>query len=78
MIWQMDHQVRHVYMNVPHSNKLSKTWYGESVGHFDGDTLVVDTVGLNDKTDTDRFGTPWMVNCEKPLGAVAATARTGT
>lgn len=58
ILYSRDSQVRHVYMNVPHSNKLPKTWYGESVGHFDGDTLVVDTVGLNDKTETDRFGTP--------------------
>ena len=58
ILYSRDSQVRHVYMNVPHSNTLPKTWYGESVGHFDGDTLVVDTVGLNDKTETDRFGTP--------------------
>ena len=45
-------------MDVPHSKNLPKTWYGESIGHFEGDTLVVDTIGLNDKTETDRFGTP--------------------
>jgi hypothetical protein len=28
------------------------------VGHYEGDTLVIDTIGLNDKTETDRFGTP--------------------
>jgi hypothetical protein len=33
-------------------------YYGESVGHYEGDTLVVDTIGLNDKTWTDRFATP--------------------
>jgi hypothetical protein len=56
--YSRDSQVRHVYMNVPHSKNPPKTWYGESVGHFEGDTLVVDTIGLNDKTETDRFGTP--------------------
>jgi hypothetical protein len=56
--YSRDSQVRHVYMNVPHSKNPTKTWYGESVGHFEGDALVIDTIGLNDKTETDRFGTP--------------------
>jgi hypothetical protein len=56
--YSRDSQVRHVYMDVPHSKNPPKSWYGESVGHFEGDTLVVDTIGLNDKTETDRFGTP--------------------
>ena len=58
IFYHRDSQVRHVYMNVEHSKDPPKTWYGESIGHYEGDTLVVDTVALNDKTDTDRFGTP--------------------
>ena len=58
IVYSRDSQVRHVYMNVEHSKNPPKTWYGESVGHYEGDTLVVDTIGLNDKTETDRFGTP--------------------
>jgi hypothetical protein len=58
IIYWRDQQVRHVYLEVPHSLNPAKTWYGESVGHYEGDTLVIDTIGLNDKTDTDRFGTP--------------------
>jgi hypothetical protein len=58
IIYWRDHQARHVYLDVPHSTNPPKTWYGESVGHYEGDTLVIDTIGLNDKTDTDRFGTP--------------------
>jgi len=58
IVYSRDSQVRHVYMDVPHSKNPAKTWYGESVGHFEGDTLVIDTIGLNDKTETDRFGTP--------------------
>jgi hypothetical protein len=58
IVYSRDSQVRHVYMDVPHSKNPAKTWYGESTGHFEGDTLVVDTIGLNDKTETDRFGTP--------------------
>jgi hypothetical protein len=54
-----DNQVRSIYLNVPHSKDPGHTWYGESVGHFEGtDTLVVDTIGQNDKTQVDRFGTP--------------------
>src|SRR6202035_1870781 len=33
-------QVRHVYMDAPHSNNLKPSCYGESVGHYEGDTLV--------------------------------------
>src|SRR5947209_251649 len=33
-------------------------WYGESVGHYEGDTLVVDTIGLNTKTYVDNYRTP--------------------
>jgi hypothetical protein len=34
------------------------SWYGESVGHYEGDTLVVDTIALNDKTFVDNYRTP--------------------
>ena len=53
-----DHQVRHVYMNVPHSKNPKPSWYGESVGHYEGDTLVVDTIGLTDRTFVDIYRTP--------------------
>ena len=58
MIFQGDMQVRHIYLNVPHSEALRPSWYGESVGHYEGDTLVIDTVGLNDRTTIDNFRTP--------------------
>jgi hypothetical protein len=52
-------QVRRVYLNVPHSKNPKPSWYGESVGHYEsGDTLVVDTIGLNDKTFVDGYRTP--------------------
>ena len=54
-----DHQFRIIYLNVPHSEGFGHSWYGESVGHYEGgDTLVVDTIGQNDKTQVDRYGTP--------------------
>jgi hypothetical protein len=55
---QHDNDVRRIYLNVPHSEDVKPSWYGESVGHYEGDTLVVDTVGLNDKTFVDNFRTP--------------------
>ena len=58
MIWQMDHQVRHVYLNVPHSANPKPSWYGESVGHYDGDALVVDTIAQNTQTFIDNYRTP--------------------
>lgn len=58
IIFQRDHQVRHVYLDVPHTKNPPKTWNGESVGHYEGGALVIDTIGLNDKSAIDRFGTP--------------------
>ena len=54
-----DMQVRHVYLNVPHSTNPKLSWYGESVGHYEnGDTLIVDTIGMNDKSFVDNYLTP--------------------
>jgi hypothetical protein len=40
----------------PHVGGNIPQWLGDSVGHWDGDTLVVDSVGFNDKTWTSRYG----------------------
>jgi len=54
-----DQQVRRVYLDVPHSKNLEPSWYGESTGHYEnGDTLVVDTIALNDRTFVDNYLTP--------------------
>ena len=58
MIWMQDHQVRRVYLDVPHSANPKPSWFGESVGRYEGDTLVVDTIGLNDRTYVDNYQTP--------------------
>ena len=58
MTWQADHQIRHVYLDVAHSANVRPSWYGESVGHYEGDTLVVDTIGLNARTFIDGYSTP--------------------
>jgi hypothetical protein len=53
MIHQADNETRHIYLDVPHSARRAPSWYGESVGHYEGDELVVDTVGFNDRTFLD-------------------------
>jgi hypothetical protein len=58
VLYQRDHQVRRIALNGQHPASLKPTWYGHSVGHYEGNTLVIDTVGLNDKTNVDKFGTP--------------------
>ena len=51
-------EVRHIYLDVPHSQNPKPSWYGESVGHYEnGDTLVVDTIGFNDRV-IDNYRTP--------------------
>ena len=52
-------RVRRIFLNVSHSKNPKPSWYGESVGHYEnGDTLVVDTVGLDDTVPVDRYRTP--------------------
>ncbi len=58
MIFDSNSEVRHIYLDVPHSSAPKSSWYGESVGRFEGDTLVVDTIGLNAKTFLDNYRTP--------------------
>ena len=58
IVMYQGHRTRHVFMNVPHTNNPAPSWYGESVGHYEGDTLVVDTIGQNDKTFVDGYRTP--------------------
>ncbi|HKD26120.1 MAG TPA: hypothetical protein VKC66_09475 [Xanthobacteraceae bacterium] len=58
LVSELNHQPRHIYLNVPHSPNPKPSWYGESIGHYEGDELVVDTVGLNDRTTVDNYRTP--------------------
>jgi hypothetical protein len=58
IVTQGDHQVRHILLDVPHSKNPKPSWYGESVGRYEGDTLVVDTIGLNTATFVDNYRTP--------------------
>jgi hypothetical protein len=58
IVYARDHEVRRVYLNQSHTRNPAPSWYGESIGHYEGDTLVVDTIGFNDKSFVDRYGTP--------------------
>jgi hypothetical protein len=50
--------VRHIHLADKHSDNVKTSWYGESIGRYEGDTLVVDTIGLDERTLVDGFGTP--------------------
>jgi hypothetical protein len=51
--------VRHIYLTDKHSPNVKPSWFGESIGHYEnGDTLVIDTIGLNTRTFVDQFRTP--------------------
>jgi hypothetical protein len=50
--------MRQIYMNRQHRDDLYPTYSGDSIGKWEGDTLVVDTIGLNDKTWLDAVGLP--------------------
>ena len=61
-LYLRNHEFRRVRMNQPHPAQLQPSWYGDSVGHYEGDTLVIDTVGV--KADrpiamVDMYGTPF-------------------
>src|SRR6202030_4093789 len=60
MIYRQGHELRHVRMNEPHPAQVTPSWYGDSVGHYEGDTLVIDTVGIKigPFAMVDMYGTP--------------------
>jgi hypothetical protein len=60
ILYNYDHQVRQVRLNQSHPAQLTPSWYGDSVGHYEGDTLVIDTVGIKigPFAMVDWFGTP--------------------
>ena len=61
ILYDHDHQVRHVRLNQPHPAQVTPSWYGDSVGHYDGDTLVIDTIGIKigPVSMIDWYGTPY-------------------
>ena len=62
MLFNEDHEVRWVRMNQPHPAKVTPSWHGDAVGHYEGDTLVIDTIGIKVNRPyamIDLFGTPF-------------------
>ena len=89
IIYSGDQQVRRVFLDVQHSANPTPSWYGESVGRYEGDTLVIDTIGLSTRTFVDLYRTPhtemlhvverWrMVNDRKGLEVVFTVDDPGT
>ena len=58
MILSSKQEIRHVYLTDKHAENLKPSWYGDSIGHYEGDTLVVDTIGIDERTWIDHMGTP--------------------
>jgi hypothetical protein len=61
ILYPFDHQFRQVRLNQPHPVYVTPSWYGDSVGHYEGDTLVIDTVGIKvgPLSMIDWYGTPF-------------------
>ncbi len=59
ILYQRDMQVRRIDLNGQHPQSAQPSWYGHSIGHYEGaNVLVIDTVALDDRSDADRLGTP--------------------
>jgi len=60
ILYGQDHQVRRIWLNQLHPTHVTPSWNGDSVGHYEGDTLVVDTVGIKVEPFNmiDMYGTP--------------------
>jgi hypothetical protein len=61
ILYSNDHEVRRVRLNEPHPAQVTPSWYGDSIGHYEGDTLVIDTVGVKAGpfAMVDMCGTPF-------------------
>jgi hypothetical protein len=60
-LYLRNHEFREVRLNEPHPAYLTPSWYGDSVGHYEGDTLVIDTAGVKAGPFAmlDMYGTPF-------------------
>ncbi|HEY4265969.1 MAG TPA: hypothetical protein VGM72_11675, partial [Micropepsaceae bacterium] len=60
ILYLNDHHVRHIRLNAAHPARVVPSWTGDSVGHYEGGTLVVDTVGIKvgPYSMTDNYNSP--------------------
>lgn len=56
-LYETHHLFRVIHMNGKHPKKVKPSYMGHSIGHWEGDTLVVDTIGLTQITQIDEAGT---------------------
>jgi hypothetical protein len=57
IIFERDHEIRQIWTDGrEHPKNFGHNWMGHSIGHWEGDTLVADTIGLNDLTWFDKAG----------------------
>jgi hypothetical protein len=56
ILYEYVHAVRNIFMDTPHPKGTIEWWMGDSRGHWDGDTLVVDVIDFNAETWFDRAG----------------------
>ncbi len=61
ILYSYNNEVRHIRLNQSHPTQVTPSWYGDSVGHYEGDTLVIDTVGIKigPFAMADMYGTPY-------------------
>ncbi len=60
-VYGYDHEFRQIRLNQSHPANVTPSWFGDAVGHYEGDTLVIDTVGtkIGPFSMVDHFGTPF-------------------
>jgi hypothetical protein len=58
LLFELFHIYRVIHLDRGHPKDLDPTYLGDSVGHWEGDALVVDTVGISDRTTLDMSGLP--------------------
>jgi hypothetical protein len=61
MVYRQGNETRRIRMNQPHPQVMKPSWYGDSVGRYEGDTLVIDTIGVKvgPYPMLDMYGTPF-------------------
>jgi hypothetical protein len=61
MVYRQGNETRRIRMNQSHPQVVTPSWYGDSVGRYEGDTLVIDTIGVKagPYPMLDMYGTPF-------------------
>jgi hypothetical protein len=61
LVYMQDHEVRRVRLNAQHPARVTPSWHGDSIGHYEGDTLIVDTIGVKvgPVSIVDQAGSPY-------------------